>query len=55
MGSVTHQLLDIKKVSQEAWLAQSVKQLTLDIGSGHDLRVVKLNPKLGSTLSRESA
>ena len=32
-------------------MAQSVKHLTLDFGSGHDLRVVKLSPELGSALS----
>ena len=34
-------------------MAQSVKHLTLDFGSGHDLRVVKLSPELGSALSVE--
>lgn len=41
------------------WVAQSVKQLTLDFNLGHDLRVVRLNPMLGPTsgsvLSGESA
>ena len=36
-------------------MAQLVKSLTLDFGSGHDLRVVKLNPVSGSVLSLETA
>ena len=36
-------------------VAQLVKHLTLDVGSGHDLRVAGLSPTLGSPLSRESA
>ena len=36
-------------------VAQSVKHLTLDFSSGHDLRAVRLSPVSGSTLSRESA
>ena len=31
-----------------AWVAQLVKCSTLDFGSGHDLRVVRLSPGLGS-------
>jgi len=31
-------------------LAQSVKRLTLDFRSGHDLRVIRLSPTLGSAL-----
>ena len=29
-----------------AWLAQSVKHLTLDFGSDHDLRVCKIEPHI---------
>lgn len=36
------------------WLSR-LKHLTLDFGLGHDLRVVRSSPSLGSTLSRESA
>ena len=36
-------------------MAQSVKHPTLDFGSGHDLRAVRLRPEWGSVLSRESA
>ena len=36
-------------------MAQSVKYPTLDFGSGHDLRVVRLSPKLGSVLGVEPA
>ena len=38
-----------------AWAAQSVEHLTLDFGSGHDLRVVRLSPVLGSALGMEPA
>ena len=38
-----------------AWVGQLVKCLTLDFGSGHDLRVMRLSPALDCTLSRESA
>ena len=36
-------------------MAQSVKSPTLDVGSGHDLRVVRLSPASGSVLSMELA
>ena len=36
-------------------LAQSVKCLSLDFGSGHDLRVMRLSPALGSVLRVEPA
>ena len=29
-----------------AWVAQSVKHLTLDLGSGHDLAVHKIRPRV---------
>ena len=35
------------------WVAQWVKHLTLDFGSGHDLRIMRLSPTLGSMLSME--
>ena len=38
-----------------AWVAQSVKQLTLGFGSGRDLRVMRSSPASGSVLSDESA
>ena len=31
-----------------AWVAQWVKHPTLEFGSGHDLRVMRLSPPLGS-------
>ena len=38
-----------------AWVAQSVKHLTLDFSSGHDLTVCEIEPRaLGSTLSAQS-
>ena len=37
------------------WVAQSVECLTLDLGSGHDPRVVGLSPTSDSTLSVEPA
>ena len=38
-----------------AWVAQLVEHLTLDFGSGHDLRVMRLSPGSGFTLGMESA
>ena len=35
-------------------VAQLVKRPTLDFGSGHDLRVMRLSPTLSSMLSRMS-
>ena len=37
------------------WVAQSVKHLALDFGSGHDLRVMSLRPMSHFPLSMESA
>ena len=37
------------------WVAQLVKRLTHGFSSGHDLRVVRLSPVLGSTITGESA
>ena len=42
-------------IFRDAWVAQSVKCPTLDVGSGHDLMVVGLSPMWGSALSWESA
>lgn len=36
------------------WAAQSGKCPTFDLGSGHDLRVSRPSPVLGSALSMES-
>ena len=36
---------------REAWVARLVNKLALDSSSGHDLRVMKSSPTLGSTLS----
>lgn len=44
-----------KKWGGGTWVAQPVKRPTLDLGPGHDLRVVKLSPVLGSTLGTEPA
>jgi len=38
----------------DTWVAQSFKCPTLDFGSGHDLRVVRSSPALGSALGIES-
>ena len=38
-----------------AWVAQPVTHPTLGFDSGHDLRVMRLNPTSGSTLNKESA
>ena len=32
------------KTNKGAWVAESVKCVTLDFSSGHDLRVVRLSP-----------
>lgn len=37
-----------------AWVAQSVRHLTLDLNSGLNLRVMNSSPVLGSMLSMES-
>jgi len=37
------------------WVAQSVKLLNLDFCSGHDLRVMRSSPALGSAVGGESA
>ena len=42
-----------RKVSWDAWLAQSVERLTLDFSSGHDPRVMGSSPKSRSALSVE--
>ena len=36
-----------KELSQNAWVAQSVKRLTLDLGSGRDLTVHQFKPGAG--------
>lgn len=38
-----------------AWVVQSFKHLSLGLGSGQDLRIVRQSPVLGSALSVESA
>ena len=38
-----------------AWVGWSVKPLALDFSLGHDLKVVRSSPTLGSVLSTESA
>ena len=40
-----------KIVLRSCLVAQSTKHLTLDFGSGHDLRVVRSSPLLGFVLS----
>ena len=35
------------------WVAQLVKHLTLDYGSGHDLRILGWSPVAGSMLREE--
>ena len=48
------QILFLKKAEKRgAWVAQSVKCLTLDFKSGHDFMVVRLNPVSGSVLGME--
>lgn len=38
-----------------SWMAQMVKYVTLDFGSGYDLRVVSTSPTLGSMPSKDPA
>ena len=46
----------IKKIhAWDAWVAQSIKNLTLGFSSGHDLVNVRLRSVSGSVLSEESA
>ena len=40
---------------RSTWVTQSVKHLTFGFGSGCDLSVVRLSPRSGSELNRESA
>ena len=48
--------LNIRKaIYGGTWVPQSVKHLTPGFSSGHDLRVIRLSPMLGSVLSEESA
>ena len=44
-----------KTLVQGSLVAQSAKHLTLNFGSGHDLRIVRLRPMLGSMLGVELA
>ena len=39
----------------DTWVAQSVKCLSFDFGSGHDFRVVRWSPSLSSILGMEPA
>ena len=43
-----------KRKKREAWVTQSVKHLTLDFSSGHDLRFVGSSPASGSVLTVQS-
>ena len=51
MNEQTHKKTD----SWGAWVAQSEEYLTLDFRSGHDHRIERLSPTLGSVLSVRSA
>ena len=44
-----------KETARGAWVVQLVKCLTPDLGTGHDLRVVRSSPNSGSMLSVEAA
>ena len=44
---------DQETIKEGAWVAQSVKHQTLDFGSGHDLRLMRLRPMSGSVLGME--
>ena len=49
------QFLVLKIKFQDTLVAQSVEDLTLDFGSGHDLRVVGSSSTLGTALNTEPA
>ena len=48
-------LISLFKKIGNVGVAQSVKSLTLDFSSGHDLTVVRLSPVSGSALSVETS
>ena len=43
------------KATRSTWVTQSVRHPTVDFGSGHDLRVMRLSSISGSALGTESA
>ena len=45
----------LKRMLRGTWVAQSVKHLTPDFGSGHDFTVMRLSPESGSVPSMEPA
>ena len=45
----------INRTSGGTWVAQLVGQMTLGIGSGHDLTIVRMCPESGSVLSLEES
>ena len=45
----------LKNLTRGTWVSQSVEYLTLDFGSGHDLRIVRSSPVVGSMLDMEAA
>ena len=53
---ITRRMIIIVRIakSRGSWVAQLVKQPTIDFSSGHDLRVMGLSPKSVSPLGRES-
>ena len=50
-GSFQRNFYILKETYRGAWVAQLVKYLTLDFGSGHDFMVHEIEPALGSALS----
>lgn len=53
-GTVLEEFLLKGSCSWGAWVPQSVERLTVGLSSDHDVRVISLNPQLGSMLSGES-
>lgn len=43
------------KLGGDTWVAQSVRHLTVDFGSGHDSQGLGIEPTSGSRLSEKSA
>ena len=53
MEQVHTELIHKRELLGDAWVAQLVKHMTLDLSSGLDLKVLSSNPALGSTLGME--
>ena len=50
-----HKLRYLKSADRGAWVAQSMKHLVLEFGSGYDPKAMRSSPTLDSRISGESA